>query len=129
MLSIAKDAEIRRLVTELNNMASAHAETQKQLSKVTDENKLLKRAVSIQDNRQRELMHQNEALMAQNNHLTHENNQREAVLSQAADYVSRLESENKTLLAFIEAKCGKGQNENVFNPYDYHPDLPPPDVF
>ena len=132
MLLVAKDKEIRGLVNQQSSLAARNNELQSALSKFSEENKLLKKAVAIQDNRNKEAYQQNEMLRAQNNRLTEENNQRESVLAQAADYVARLESENRMMREYIEAlsqQQGQPQREDDAEPYNQFPDMPPPDVF
>lgn len=130
MLIIAKDKEIQGLAIQQSNLVTRNNELQSALSKFNEENKLLKKAVAIQDNRNKEAFQQNEMLRAQNDRLAAENNQRESVLSQAADYVARLESENRMMREYIEALSqGPQQPEDSAGPYNQFPDMPPPDVF
>jgi ABC-type transporter Mla subunit MlaD len=138
MLLVAKDAEIRGLITQQANMAAAYSENQVATAKTNEENKLLKKAVAIQDGRFKDATQQMERVVAENRYLHDENNRRETVLSQAADYVARLEGENRVMREYIEtmmARNGGGQSQEQQNnnggedPYNQHPDFPPPDVF
>lgn len=137
MLLAAKDAEIRGLVTQQANMAAAYSENQMALQKTNEENKLLKKAVAIQDGRFKEAVQQLERQAEENRSLHGENNRRESVLSQAADYVARLENENRIMREYIESlpvnaagqTQGQGGNEGGGDSYNQYPDLPPPDVF
>lgn len=136
MLLVAKDAEIRSLISHQDTIVAANAELRSSLTKSMEENKLLKRAVSIQDSRNKEALQQNEILAASNRQLQQQNNQREAVLSQAADCVARLESENRYMREYIESLVRSGQikieaRQDDFDGGSYggFPEGPPPDVF
>ena len=79
-------------------------------SAIAEENRILKRAVAIQDGRHRELQAQHEQL--------------QAVLAAAAEHVHNLEQANAELAAQLQQQSGGGGYS-----LDPFPPRPPPDVF
>lgn len=102
-----KDSEILSLHSAAQQMERAFSEIQKERSVVDAENKILKRAVAIQDTRQKELAGQNQQL--------------QHVLAQAAEHISNLERSNRELRLSIENRGQYSTNSN----YNYRP----PDVY
>jgi hypothetical protein len=102
-----KDLAILSLHSSAQQMERALSETQRERSVVDGENKILKRAVAIQDSRQKELAGQNQQL--------------QHVLAQAAEHISNLERSNRELRLSME---NKGQYQTNSN-YNYRP----PDVY
>lgn len=133
MLLLARDTEIKGLISKQATLSATVVELQGSLSRLSEENKVLKKAVAIQDTRLKENAQQMNALMQRNGDLAMQNSQRESVLSQAADYVARLESEHRCMREYIEAverNGGRGRSsQEDSGPYWPSPDEPPPDVF
>ena len=104
-----KNREVTQMKT-LNNALSHHMEAmKKENGTLQDDNKLLKRAVGIQDNRNKELNTQNAQL--------------QNVLQLAANHIAHLEEVNRNLQAQLQAAvCGS----NSSGGYNYQP---PPDLF
>mgnify|MGYP000946511003 CR=1 FL=1 len=75
---------------------------------LTEENKLLKKAVAIQESRQRNLSNHNQQL--------------ELTISQAVQHISNLDRVIKTLRSRL-------LNEEVISGLDFGLDKPPPDVY
>lgn len=102
-----KDSEILLIRSSAQQMELALSETQRERSVTDAENKILKRAVAIQDSRQKELAGQNQQL--------------QHVLAQAAEHITSLERVNRELRLSIENKGQYSTNSN----YNYRP----PDVY
>jgi chromosome segregation ATPase len=104
-----KDSEIARLQECLGQAQAAIIHIQTEKSALDEENKILKRAVTIQDTRQRELQAQNQGL--------------QEVLAQAASHVANLERANAQLRMDLLMKEDKSFSSDI----DF--DRRPPDVY
>lgn len=96
-------------------------------NKQSEDNKLLKRAVGIQDSRYRETSQQNNCIIQQNAVLVTENEQMRSTLASAAEYMARLESENNRMRLYIEQESF--HPSSYYHGDRYNPDQPPPDIY
>jgi hypothetical protein len=83
-----KDAEIFSLRSSMTQQSALLSQTQSGKTVCEEENRILKRAVTIQDGRQKELTYQNQQL--------------QNVLSQAAEHITNLERNNLELRTKLE---------------------------
>lgn len=111
------DERMKQKVKELEKMAGIIAVLQREHMDQANNNTILKKAVAIQENRQRELMEQNRAL-------TEENHKLQCVLQNAAAHIGMLEREN----AQLKMQLGCGSHSPTKNFGNFMPP-PPPDVF
>jgi predicted nucleic acid-binding Zn-ribbon protein len=103
-----KDAEMKALRERNFQLESELNRTEGSRKANEDENKLLKRAVAIQDSRQRELISQNQQL--------------QQVLAQAAEHIANIERVNRQLRSQLELI------NSPFTSFDDHNNRPP-DVY
>lgn len=105
----AKDARIAELQAQLSNFGAREQELKDNLVTATSENKLLKKAVCIQESKLRDAATLRE--------------QMEETLRRAAERISQLEASSEMLRALL-LNSGSGAG-----PGDFHPPPPPPDVY
>lgn len=132
---VEKDSQLAQLQVEHSAAVQACEELRASETRLGEENKLLKRAVGILESRLREAAAQGAQASERVRALEARQVEVEAVLQQAADYVSRLEAE---LVAARRAPPRPQQQQQRF-PSDedegggyfggYTPDQPPPDVY
>ena len=105
-LNDRKDSEILSLRASVQHQEIILFQTQAAKVVCEEENRILKRAVAIQDGRQKELVVQSQQL--------------QNVLGQAAEHIANLESVNRELRIQLESNRGQ---------YSFHSFDRPPDVF
>lgn len=99
-----RDMQVLRASLQQHEVALSQSQTAR--ATCEEENRILKRAVAIQDGRQKELAGQNQQL--------------QQVLAQAAEHVANLERVNRELRSKVESNRGQ---------YSFHTYDRPPDVF
>jgi hypothetical protein len=104
-----KDAEIFSLRSSMSQQSVLLSQTQSGKTVCEEENRILKRAVTIQDGRQKELTYQNQQL--------------QNVLSQAAEHITNLERNNLEL----RTKLDQARAQHTFSHSNF--DNRFPDVF
>ncbi|KAL4165289.1 hypothetical protein KRP22_004018 [Phytophthora ramorum] len=100
-----KDAEFQRLGQQLQHTQERVAAQASDVARLHGENKLLKRAVAIQNQQKEEVQHENSAL--------------KQLATQAAEHMKRLEQANYTLRVHLQTSTSAG------NGHHYQP----PDVY
>lgn len=105
-----ENSKLRAHLQEVTKEAGDH-NTKRRINDLENENRILKRAVAIQDSRQKEGQQQCEQL--------------QAVLRSAAEHIAQLERANRQLLSELQSRdCN---TSTVVS--DFFPPQPPPDVF
>jgi hypothetical protein len=112
------DERIKQKNKDLEQMAGIIAVLQREHKEQASNNHILKKAVAIQEHRQREIMEQNRLLAEENQKLQY-------VLHNAASHINTLERENAQLKIQLGGG-GSSSSEKAFG--DFLPP-PPPDVF
>lgn len=105
----SKDAEIFSLRSSMSQQSALLSQTQSGKTVCEEENRILKRAVTIQDGRQKELTYQNQQL--------------QNVLAQAAEHITNLERNNLEL----RTKLDQARAQQTFSHSNF--DNRFPDVF
>lgn len=136
-----KDEQIEQLRVENSAAMQTCEELRASESRLSEENKLLKRAVGILEGRLRETAAQGAQASDRVRALEARQAEAEAVLHQAADYVARLEAELTAARAAMAAAVQRSDRTNNSYGEDdeedgaggyfggYTPDMPPPDVY
>ncbi|POM61119.1 hypothetical protein PHPALM_2723 [Phytophthora palmivora] len=89
-----KDAEFQRLGHELQHTQERVAQQANDVARLQSENKLLKRAVAIQNQQKEEVQNENNAL--------------KQLATQAAEHMKRLEQANYTLRVHLQTSTSSG---------------------
>lgn len=105
MMNARKDHEMQQLISENQRLTNQCLAMRIEHNQCLEENKVLKKAVGIQDNRYRELSSNYDQL--------------QNVMAMAADHIGKLEQSNRELSAQISHMTYSG----------HFPPGPPPDVF
>jgi hypothetical protein len=103
----SKDAHIEQLLQERQSLMECNQNLNSINIKINDENKILKKAVNIQENRLKDLNNQNSTL--------------QGIVSQAADYVVTLEN------TIVQLRQQLDRNTDISSNYIIPPR--PPDVY
>jgi predicted nuclease with TOPRIM domain len=103
----SKDAHIEQLLQERQSLMECNQNLNSNNIKINDENKILKKAVNIQENRLKDLNNQNSTL--------------QGIVSQAADYVVTLEN------TIVQLRQQLDRNTDISSNYIIPPR--PPDVY
>ncbi|KAE9025881.1 hypothetical protein PR003_g9118 [Phytophthora rubi] len=102
---LKKEAEFQRLGQELQHTQERVAQQASDVARLQGENKLLKRAVGIQNQQKEEVQHENNAL--------------KQLATQAAEHMRRLEQANYTLRVHLQTSTSAGNGHQQ----------QPPDVY
>ncbi|KAG7401513.1 hypothetical protein PHYBOEH_000571 [Phytophthora boehmeriae] len=104
-LLLRKDVDFQRLRQELQHSHERGNHQDRELERLHGENKLLKRAIAIQNQQKDECQQENNAL--------------KQLATQAADHIKKLEQANYTLRVHLQTSTSSGMGHH----------LQPPDVF